>query len=104
MTDIVLLQTIVATCFAVALIPNAMWRRHTGEYVGFQSNLVLLYFVFLMSFVGGGVSANYDAWEAVARTILMVAVTFLLGWLVTFIAYWQRYRKRPRKGAPPARS
>lgn len=104
MTDIVLLQTIVATCFAVALIPNAMWRRHTGEYVGFQSNLVLLYFVFLMSFVGGGVSANYDAWESVARTAAMVAVTFLLGWLVTFVAYWQRYRTRPRKGAPPARS
>ena len=104
MTDSVLLQTIVATCFAAALIPNAMWRRHTGEYVGFQSNLVMLYFVFLMSFVGGGVSANYDAWEAVARTATMVAATFLLGWLVTFVAYWRRYRTRPRKGAPPARS
>ena len=70
-TDTILLQTIVATCFASSLIPKAMWRRRTGEYVGFQSNLVVLYFVFLMSFVGGGVAANYDAWEAVARTALM---------------------------------
>ncbi|MCY3564561.1 MAG: hypothetical protein OXH27_00105 [Gammaproteobacteria bacterium] len=103
-TDTVLLQTIVATCFAASLIPQAMWRRRTGEYVGFQSNLVLLYFVFLMSFVGGGVAANYDAWETLVRTVLMVAATFLIGWLVTFIAYWRRYRTRPRKGAPPVRS
>ena len=103
-TDMILLQTIVATCFAASLISNAMWRRHSGEYVGFQSNLVLLYFVFLMSFVGGGVAANYDAWEAVFRTVLMVAATFLVGWLVTFITYWRHFRRRPRKGAPPARS
>ena len=100
--DLLILQTIVATCFATSLIPNAMWRRHTGEYVGFQSNLVLLYFVFLVSFVGSNVAAIYDAWGAVLRTGLMVAATFLLGWLVAFIAYWRRYRQRPRKGAPPA--
>ncbi len=103
-TDIVLLQTIVATCFATSLIPKAMWRRHSGEYVGFQSNLVLLYFVLLMGFVGGGVAANYEALETIVRTSLMVAATFLIGWLVAVVAYWRRYRTRPRKGAPPARS
>ncbi len=102
--DLLILQTIVATCFAASLIPNAMWRRRTGEYVGFQSNLVLLYFVFLVSFVGSHAASIYDAWGALLRTGLMVAATFLLGWLVAVTAYWRRYRRRPRKGAPPARS
>ena len=102
--DLLILQTIVATCFAASLIPSAMWRRHTGEYVGFQSNLILLYFVFLVSFTGSNVAAIYDAWGAVYRTGLMVAATFLLGWLVTVAAYWRRYRQRPRRGAPSARS
>ncbi len=103
-TDIVLLQTVVATCFAASLIPRAVWRRHSGEYVGFQSNLALLYFVFLLSFFAGGVAVNYDAWETLLRAGLMVATTFLIGWLVAVIAYWRRYRTRPRKGTPPASS
>lgn len=103
-TDIVLLQTIVATCFAASLIPKAMWRRRSGEYVGFRSNLVQLYFVFLMSFVGGGVAANYDAWEAVFRTVLMVAATFLIGWLIAVVACWRWRRTNSRKDVPPAHS
>ncbi len=103
-TDTLILQTIVATCFATTLIPNAMWRRQTGKYIGFRSNLLMLYFVFLVSFLGSGVAASHDAWAAVLRTALMVSATFLIGWLVAVIAYWRRYRTRPRRGAPPARS
>ena len=103
-TDTTILQTIVATCFAASLIPNAMWHRNSGKYLGFRSNLVFLYFVFLLSFVGGGVAANYDAWEALLRTWVMVACTFLIGWLVAVVSYWRRFRTRPRRGTPPARS
>ncbi len=107
-TDTIILQTIVAACFAKSLIPNAMWRRHTGEFVGFRSNLLMLYFVFLVSFVGSAAAASYDAGPALLRTGLMVGATFFIGWLLALLACRRHYRqleqRSSRDDSPPAQS